>query len=85
MHLHTVSPVPNTLPCPCSWGASAQQPPAAALQDAQQAVWERLYLSRDLHDERNRGLLWLTAVTLVALWATGILNPPAHDPLDAST
>ena len=63
--------------------AQARQSPVAMAWDTQQAAWERLYLSRDLHDDRNRGLLWLAAVTLIALWATGALNPPAHDPLDA--
>ena len=82
------SKVPCFTPCSamcsaCSWGGPAQQSPAEAVRDAQQAAWERLYLSRDMHDERNSGLLWLAAVTLIALWATGILNPPAHDPLDA--
>ena len=74
-----------TYPVACSWSApgGSIRSAADAVRDAQQAAWERLYLSRDLHDERNQGLLWLAAVTLVALWATGILNPPAHDPLDA--
>ena len=66
-----------------SWGAPAQPSAAEAVRDAQQAAWERLYLSRDMHDERNRGLLWLAVIVLIALWATGVLNPPAHDPLDA--
>ena len=66
-----------------SWGAPARPSPTEAVRDAQQAAWERLYLSRDMHDERNWGLLWLAAIVLVALWATGVLNPPAHDPLDA--
>ena len=65
--------------------------PGAALEEAarksrmQQEVWELHHLSREMHDERNRGILWLAAVTLVALWATGILSLPAHDPLNAST
>lgn len=64
-----------------SWAVSEE---AARKARAQQEDWELHHLSREMHDERNRGLLWLAAVTLVALWATGILSLPAHDPLDAS-
>ena len=64
----------------CSTLGRAQE----AARQAQQEEWELHHLSREMHDERNRGLLWLAAITLVALWATGILSLPAHDPLDAS-
>ena len=73
----------------CSFDPIGLQPPHADADSvskwaAQHDDWERHHLSRDMHDERGRGLLWLAGVTLVALWATGILSLPAHDPLDAS-
>ena len=48
-----------------------------AARAARQAAWEAHHLSRDMHDERNRGLMWLAGSAVVALWAAGALTSAA--------
>ncbi len=48
--------------------------PVCAVQLAEQA-YKRQLLMTDRLDERNRGLLWLSVITLFLLWIAGALLP----------